>query len=115
MKDAPRESFRWAAHTSGRAVVKPKDFESDQSIESPNPYAAWKTLLGEGRPLRPGDLLETIATDDFPHGTPAEIRIAKYIGFEMAEWFVAETKPAAPGNALPSSEIPAQSEEHVAP
>ena len=88
MKDTPRESFRWAAHTGGLAVVKPKDYEADGTIEATTAYAAWRVLGSEERPLRPGDLLELI-TDD----SPGSLQIAKYIGFEPAKWYVPEPKP----------------------
>ena len=86
MKDAPRENFRWAPHTGGLAVAKPKDYDPSEEIESDNPYAAWKELRADGRPLRPGDLLETL-------GVAPQLQIAKYIGFEPAQWFVPELKP----------------------
>lgn len=89
MKDAPREHFRWAAHTGGPAVVKPKDYEAKGEIEAATPYAGWKALAAQGEPLRTGDLLEEI-TDD---GSPGSMQIAKYVGFEKAEWLVAEPKP----------------------
>lgn len=89
MKDTPRENFRWAAHTGGLAVVKPKDFELDGEVEAGTPYSAWKLLLSEDRPLRTGDLLETYSVE----GVATELRIVKYIGFEQAEWFVPELKP----------------------
>jgi hypothetical protein len=88
IKDTPRESFRWAAHTGGLAVVKPKDYEADGTVEAQSTYAAWRILLSEARPLRPGDLLE-IVTDD---ASPGALQIAKYIGFEPAQWFVPEPK-----------------------
>src|SRR5579875_1662389 len=91
LKDAPRETFRWAAHTGGLAIVKHKDYDLDGEVEAPTPYAAWKALLGEGRALRPGDLLERTG----PAGEPGELQIAKYIGFELAQWFVPEAKPDA--------------------
>ena len=114
MKDAPRENFRWAAHTSGRAVVKPRDFEDNEDVESANPYAAWKMLFSEGRPLRPGDILETVRADDSIEATPTDLYIAKYIGFESAEWFVPESRSASAGEAF-SPEISMQSGEHAAP
>lgn len=89
LKEGPRESFRWAAHTGGLAVVKSKDYDLGGGIEAATPYAAWKALLAEGRALRPGDLLERTG----PEGEPGELQIAKYIGFEPAQWYVAEAKP----------------------
>jgi hypothetical protein len=89
IKDAPGESFRWAPHTGGLAVVKPRDYHPDGEIEAPTPYGAWKRLAAEGRPLRPGDLLETMHGDT----GPGDLQIAKYIGFESAKWHVPEPKP----------------------
>jgi hypothetical protein len=88
IKDTPRESFRWAAHTGGLAVVKPKDYEPDGMVEAATAYAAWRALGSEARPLRPGDLLEIVTPDD----SPGILQIAKYIGFEPARWYVPEPK-----------------------
>lgn len=103
IKDAPAESFRWAAHTGGLAIVKPKDYEAGGEVASPTPYAAWKLLEKEGRPLRPGDLLESIGDG----GHSGELQIAKYIGFEPARWYVPE--PAAEDNAA-AEDSPASAE-----
>jgi hypothetical protein len=88
IKDAPKEHFRWTPHTGGLAVVKPKDYEPAEEIESVSPYAVWKMLSGTA-PLRPGDVLESL--DDNAVG--ARLEIYKYIGFEPAAWFVPEPKP----------------------
>lgn len=100
MKDAPRESFRWAAHTGGLAIVKSKDYECTGEVEAATPYAAWKRLAAESAPLRPGDLLEVLHDD----GHPGELQIAKYIGFEPAQWFVPEPKvnadPVSPDSSI---------------
>ena len=87
MKDAPRENFRWAAHTGGVAVVKPKDYDADGEVDGATPYAAWQLLKQSGQPLRAGDVLED------PSGA---LQIAKYIGFEKAQWWVPEPKPVVP-------------------
>ncbi len=89
MKDAPRENFRWAAHTSGLCIVKAKDYLPAGEVECATPYAAWKLLTTERRALRPGDLLELISGDN----ASGELQIAKYIGFEPAQWYVPEAKP----------------------
>jgi hypothetical protein len=99
MKESPRENFRWAPHTGGLAVVKPKDYDLDEEVEASTPYAVWKSLLAEGRPLRPGDLLETSHVD----GVPGQLHITKYIGFEPASWYVPEPRP---GCDTSSAEIP---------
>lgn len=84
MKAVARESFRWSAHTAGTAVLKAKDYETAGDIEATSHYAAWKILADGNSPLQPGDVLETINEP----GLSPELRIAKYIGFEPAEWFV---------------------------
>jgi hypothetical protein len=88
IKEAPRETFRWAPHTGGLAIVKPKDYEFGEDVEASTPYAAWGLLGSEGNPLRPGDLLELASLE----GSTGELYIAKYIGFEPAQWFVPEPK-----------------------
>lgn len=98
IKDGPRENFRWAAHTGGIAVVKMKDYEPGGEIEAPTPYAAWKALATQASALRPGDLLETVATGG---DLKSELKIAKYIGFEPAEWFVPELRPAIQTDPAP--------------
>jgi hypothetical protein len=99
IKEIPREHFRWAAHTGGSAVVKPKDYEAKAEIEAASPYAAWKALSDEGDPLRPGDLLEEIS----PEGGAANLHIAKYVGFERATWFVVEPKTEIPAISSPDA------------
>jgi hypothetical protein len=86
MKDSPRESFRWSPHTSGSAVVKPKDYEQLGEVEAPTVYAAWVNLRGTKRPLQTGDILED---------TDNRLFIVKYIGFEPAQWWVPEPKPVS--------------------
>jgi hypothetical protein len=81
MKEAPRQSFRWAPHISGSAQVKQKDYEPGQQVEAPTEYAAWAQLRGSEQPLAIGDVLET---------ETGELRICKYVGFEQALWFTPE-------------------------
>ncbi len=69
-------------------MVKPRDYEPGEEREAANPYELWKSMSGGGEALEPGDLLENL-------GVPGELVIAKYIGFEPAQWFVPEPKPAA--------------------
>ena len=85
MKDHHRQQFRWAPHTSGTTVVKPKDYEPGTMVEAASPYAAWLMLRESEQALEVGDLLES---------AEGELRIYKYIGFEEARWFVPE--PATP-------------------
>jgi hypothetical protein len=80
MKDAPRQQFRWAPHTSGVTVARPKDYEPGTTVEASTAYAAWIALRGSATPLDIGDILES----------EGELRILKYIGFEEARWFVPE-------------------------
>jgi len=83
MKDAPRQQFRWAPHTSGVTIVKPKDYELGNTVDAPTAYAAWIALKGSSTELSVGDILES----------EGELRILKYIGFEEARWFVPEPLP----------------------
>lgn len=109
IKQAPLESFRWTAHTGGLAVVKPKDYDFGEEIESATPYAAWKALASEGNALRMGDVLERLAEDT----SAGSLLIAKYIGFEPAQWFIPEIRPdkAHPDSIVSeSSAIPALQE-----
>jgi hypothetical protein len=89
IKETPRENFRWTPHTGGLTVVKPKDYDCSRELEAATPYAAWKSLEKEGDGLRPGDLLELIGSN----GAAGDLQIAKYIGFEPAQWYVPETRP----------------------
>jgi hypothetical protein len=90
MKDPHRQQFRWAPHTSGTTVVKPKDYEPRTVVEAASPYAVWLMLRDTEEPLEVGDLLEAEA---------GELRIYKYIGFEEARWFVPEPPPEEPAAA----------------
>ena len=97
IKETPRENFRWAAHTGGEVVVKPKDYEGTRTVEGATPYAAWKRLLEEKEALVPGDLLEFLE-ENADSGAPnnlvrqPQLLITKYIGFEPARWFVPELR-----------------------
>ncbi len=86
MKEQTRENFRWAAHVSAQAIVKPKDYEPSGEVEALHEYEAWSNLRGSERALQLGDLLET---------ETGELRICKYVGFEPAKWFVPDPPPAA--------------------
>ena len=99
MKEAPRETFRWAAHTGGLALVKVRDYEPSGQIEALTPYAAWKVLTAQANPIGPGDLLEAVTSD----GSAGELTIAKYIGFEPAQWYVPELKPELKAEAIISA------------
>jgi hypothetical protein len=97
MKEMPRENFRWMSHTGGLTTVKPKDYDCSRELEAATPYAAWKSLEGEGDGLRPGDLLELVSDEE----AGGELRIVKYIGFEPAQWYVPEVR----GEAAPVMEF----------
>lgn len=101
IKDGPREHFRWAAHTGGTAIVKPKDYEAQGQVEAASPYAAWKALSEKDDPLRPGDLLEEIS----PDGASGSLYIAKYVGLESATWFVPEPKTENPVISSPEAVV----------
>lgn len=88
LKEAQRESYRWAPHTGGIAIVKTRDYEIGGHVEAATPYSAWKKLLDAGTPLAAGDLLEA----DDGENTPCQLQIAKYIGFEPAQWYMPEPK-----------------------
>lgn len=89
MKDLPRQQFRWAPHTSGVTVVKPRDYEPTATVEAATAYAAWIALRGSDMPLDIGDILEA----------EGELRILKYVGFEEARWFVPEPAPVSAAEA----------------
>ena len=87
LREAARNQFRWAPHTSGVTIVKPKDYEKNAVVEAASPYAAWVALRESENALQVGDLLELEG---------GEIRIFKYVGFEEARWYVPE--PAVPAD-----------------
>ncbi|HXE12313.1 MAG TPA: hypothetical protein VN633_09345 [Bryobacteraceae bacterium] len=84
MKEPAREAFRSAAHTSAPAVAKPKDYELSDETEAENAYAVWVALRETERALQTGDILED---------ETGALHIAKFIGFEPAQWWVPEPKP----------------------
>ncbi len=86
LKETQRQQFRWAPHTSGVTIVKPKDYEKGQVQEAASPYAVWLALRGGQDALALGDLLELES---------GQLQIFKYIGFEEARWYVAEPVPSA--------------------
>jgi hypothetical protein len=90
LKETQRQQFRWAPHTAGVTIAKPKDYEPGAAVEAASPYALWLALRDTERPLGVGDLVEL----------EGELRIFKYIGFEEARWYVPEPAPASSEPAL---------------
>src|SRR5919109_4231294 len=88
MKDHERQRFRFAPHTSGTMIVKPKDFEERGAVDAATEYAVWSELKRGSEPLDVGDIL--VAPDE-------SMRILKYVGFEEARWLVPEDMHAAAG------------------
>ena len=86
LREYLKQSFRNAAHVSGAAQVKPRDYEPEpaETVEAETPYAAYFALKESPASLLPGDLLE------MPDG---ELRIYKFVGFEPAQWVLPEPKP----------------------
>jgi hypothetical protein len=84
LKEGQRQQFRWAPHTSGVTVAKPRDYEPGRPVDAASPYAAWLALRGTDEELQVGDLLEVGS---------GELCILKYIGFEEARWYVPEPVP----------------------
>lgn len=93
MKEIPRQNFRWAPHTSGVTLLKPKDFEQCGEVEARNFYDAWTLLRGTERAVEIGDVLES---------ETGELRICKYVGFEEARWQMPEIR-----TGLESAEVAA--------
>ena len=89
IKEGPRESFRWAAHTGGLALVKPKDYICAEYVQADNLYDTWKRMSANEQRLHPGDLLELVQ-ENSDISLRNGMWIAKYIGFEPAQWFVPE-------------------------
>ena len=86
LKAAARETFRWSAHTSGHAVVKPNDYDAAEEIQASSEYDAWKKLNEIGSRLFPGDLLQRQSGPDL------DLKVVKYIGFEPASWWIPAPK-----------------------
>ena len=86
LKESHRQQFRWAPHTPGIMIAKPKDYEKGSAVEGASPYAVWMALRETDQALNVGDLVEIEG---------GELRILKYIGFEEARWYVPEPVPQA--------------------
>jgi hypothetical protein len=96
LKDSHRQQFRWAPHTSGLTIAKPKDYEPGLIVEGASPYAVWLALRETEQALQVGDLVETEA---------GQLRILKYIGFEEARWYVPEPLPQTAPQSEPPVEV----------
>lgn len=96
LKDSHRQQFRWAPHTPGVTVTKPKDYELGLISEGASPYALWLQLRQTEQALQVGDLLENEV---------GELRILKYIGFEEAKWYVPEPAVASVAQSGPPVEV----------
>ncbi|MBE0658572.1 MAG: hypothetical protein IH602_12850 [Bryobacteraceae bacterium] len=95
MKDHVRQSFRYAPHTSGVMMIKPRDFEPSGEVTAANVYDAWMNLRGAEQALDIGDVLEM---------EDGNLCVCKYVGFEEARWVLPETKvvldtPVAAGSS----------------
>jgi hypothetical protein len=88
MKEAQRQQYRWAPHTTGLTTVKSKDYDLAEIVEADSAYAVWEKLRENERPLQVGDILA---------GEDGRLQICKYIGFEEAHWFVHEAAPQSTG------------------
>ena len=100
MKESTRQQFRWAPHTIGATTVKPKDYEPASTVEAATPYAVWIELKDTPDALQVGDILESETGD---------LCIYKYVGFEVAQWFVPDVKPGAEASQADQPITPAVS------
>jgi hypothetical protein len=91
LKDHLRQQFRFAPHMSGTATLKAKDYAPGDTIDASSPYAAFFQMKDAGTPLEVGDLLES---------ENGSLRVFKYVGFEEAQWVVAEEKRDSSAEAV---------------
>jgi hypothetical protein len=98
LKDHLRQQFRFAPHTSGVAVIKPRDYAPGDTVDASSPYAAFFQMKESGTPLEVGDVLEI-------EGGP--VRIFKFVGFEEAQWVVPEVKQEASAQSEQAQTQPA--------
>ncbi|MGP8244715.1 MAG: hypothetical protein ACLQVN_09375 [Bryobacteraceae bacterium] len=76
--------------------MKPRDYDPRGEVDALNEYDAWRALRESDDPLKVGDVLE--AAD-------GQLRICKYVGFELAQWLVAEPKAAVESEATVSTGV----------
>ena len=94
LKDHLRQQFRFAPHMSGTATLKVKDYAPADMIDASSPYGAFFQMKDAGTPLEVGDLLES---------ENGSLRVFKYVGFEEAQWVVAEEKRDLSAEAVPAA------------
>ena len=82
--------------------MRAKDYDCSRKVDGVTPYAVWKSLEDTGQDLRPGDLLEIVNPDEMT----GALYIAKYIGFEPAEWYVPEVRPETPATPFEFTPAP---------
>ena len=97
LKDHLRQQFRFAPHISGVATLKPRDYVAGDSIDASSPYAAFFHMKESGAPLEVGDVLDAEGT----------LRVFKFVGFEEAQWAVAEPKPETHAEVPENARAPA--------
>ena len=97
MKESPRQAFRWAPHTTGATIAKPKDYDEGGEFEASSAYTLWESLRLTEASLQLGDIVQ------LPDGN---LRIFKYVGFEEAQWLAVDTKPYPIPASAPGSEAP---------
>jgi len=100
LKESARQQFRWAPHTIGLSIARPKDYEFSREVEARSHYAAWLDLKDSSDPLQLGDIFES---------SDGDLRIYKFVGFEQVQWQVPEAKPGIAAITEPqATEPPAQ-------
>ncbi len=97
MKENARQQFRWAPHTIGASLCRPRDYEELCSITATGAYAIWMSLKDGDQPLQIGDILESDS---------GELRIYKYVGFEEAQWQIPDIKLGMEPASSPSPSPP---------
>lgn len=97
LKDSQRQQFRWAPHTSGLTIAKPKDYEPGLIAEGVSPYAVWLALRETEQALQVGDLVETEA-GGLPHSEVHWIRRSSLVRTRTFTAGRAPTRTAGRGN-----------------
>lgn len=92
LRDHLRPAFRSAAHVSGAAQLKPRDYQPGDTVEASSTYSAFLAMRDSGHPLEVGDVLED---------EQGSLRICKFVGFEEAQFVAPEAKSAETSGAPP--------------